>query len=106
MFVVGVCACFHGNPKESHIIMVKRIFRYLNGTRDLGLWYPNNSDFMLVGYSNFDFVGYTVDRQTTTWNCQVLDPLSIPVSKRNNTLWLYHQPKLNTYPQFHVVLKS
>ncbi|KAL8156461.1 hypothetical protein AgCh_001526 [Apium graveolens] len=28
---------------------VKRIFKYLKGTADLGLWYPRESDFKLIG---------------------------------------------------------
>ena len=34
-FSVGVCARFQSNPKESHLIDVKRIFMYLNGTENL-----------------------------------------------------------------------
>ncbi|KAL8126726.1 hypothetical protein AgCh_013849 [Apium graveolens] len=45
----------HGNdllladPREPHLIAVKRIFKYLKGTADLGLWYPRESDFKLIG---------------------------------------------------------
>ncbi|GKC03473.1 retrovirus-related pol polyprotein from transposon TNT 1-94 [Tanacetum coccineum] len=35
------------NPKESHLIVVKRISRYLKGTPSLGLWYPKCSEFDL-----------------------------------------------------------
>lgn len=63
MFSVGVCACFHANPKESHLIIVNRTFKYLNGTRDLGLCYPNKLDVLLVGYSNSDFANYKVDKK-------------------------------------------
>ena len=40
VFSTGLCARFQANPKESHLKSVKRIFRYLKGTSDLGLWYP------------------------------------------------------------------
>ena len=37
MFSVGLCAKFQSNPKLSHLKVVKRIFRYLKGTTNLGL---------------------------------------------------------------------
>ena len=40
MFSVCMHARFQADPKESHLVAVKRIFRYLNGTKELGLWYP------------------------------------------------------------------
>ena len=45
IFVTCLCAKFQANPKESHLIAVKRIFRYLKGAPNLGLWYPRDSDF-------------------------------------------------------------
>ncbi|GJX15632.1 hypothetical protein Tco_0216464 [Tanacetum coccineum] len=49
MFDVCVCARFQVNPKVSHLHAVKRIFRYLKGQPKLGLWYPKDSPFNLVG---------------------------------------------------------
>jgi hypothetical protein len=37
-FSVGVCARFQANPKESHLIAVKRIIRYVNDTLLYGIW--------------------------------------------------------------------
>ena len=37
MHNVCVCAKFQSCPKESHLTVVKRIFKYLKGTRNLGL---------------------------------------------------------------------
>ncbi|GJT83631.1 retrovirus-related pol polyprotein from transposon TNT 1-94 [Tanacetum coccineum] len=34
---------YQANPKESHLVAVKRNFRYLKGTPNLGLWYPKGS---------------------------------------------------------------
>ncbi|KAL8146362.1 hypothetical protein AgCh_004198 [Apium graveolens] len=36
------------DPREPHLIVVKRIFMYLKGTADLGLWYPRESDFKIL----------------------------------------------------------
>jgi hypothetical protein len=40
MQTVGQVARFQAAPKESHVLAVKRIFRYLKGTKEFGLWYP------------------------------------------------------------------
>ena len=37
LFSAGLCACFQSNPKESHLSVVKHSFRYLSGTKHLGL---------------------------------------------------------------------
>ena len=72
MFSVCMCARFQADPKESHLVAVKMIFRYLNGTKELGLWYPKQKDFTLIGYSDADFAGYKVDRKSTSGCCQFL----------------------------------
>ena len=53
--VVGMVARFQAAPKESHVQAVKRIFRYLKGTIDLGLWYPSKNTFSLKAYSDVDW---------------------------------------------------
>ncbi|GKG19666.1 hypothetical protein Tco_0376765, partial [Tanacetum coccineum] len=52
MFAVCACAKFQVNPTVSHLHAVKRIFRYLKGQPKLGLWYPNDSPFDLVAYTD------------------------------------------------------
>nr|GEW83208.1 putative ribonuclease H-like domain-containing protein [Tanacetum cinerariifolium] len=72
MFTVCACACFQVTPKVSHLYAVKSIFRYLKGKPHLGLWYPNDSPFNLVAYSNSDYAGASLDRKSTTGECQFL----------------------------------
>ena len=72
MFATCLCARFQANPKESHLIIIKRIFRYLKGTQNLGLWYPKDTGFNLVGYSDADYDGCRVDRKSTSGSCQFL----------------------------------
>ncbi|GJY88544.1 putative ribonuclease H-like domain-containing protein [Tanacetum coccineum] len=55
MFAVCACARFQVTPKVSHSHAVKKIFRYLKGQHKLGLWYPRNSPFDLVAYSDSDY---------------------------------------------------
>ncbi|GJV99819.1 retrovirus-related pol polyprotein from transposon TNT 1-94 [Tanacetum coccineum] len=56
-FSTCLCARYQANPKESHLVAVKRIFRYLKGTLNLGLWYPKGSGFNLKAYSDSDYAG-------------------------------------------------
>nr|GEV77314.1 hypothetical protein [Tanacetum cinerariifolium] len=72
MFVVCACARFQLTPKASHLHAVKRIFRYLKGKPHLGLWYPKDSPFDLVAYSDSDYAGASLDRKSTTKGCQFL----------------------------------
>nr|GEX59400.1 putative ribonuclease H-like domain-containing protein [Tanacetum cinerariifolium] len=51
---------------------VKRIFKYLKGKPHLGLWYPKDSPFNLVAYSDSDYAGASLDRKSTTGGYQFL----------------------------------
>nr|GEY48701.1 3-oxoacyl-[acyl-carrier-protein] synthase, mitochondrial [Tanacetum cinerariifolium] len=55
MFAVCAGSRHHVTPKECHLHAVKRIFRYLKGHPKLGLWYPKDSPFDLVAYSDSDY---------------------------------------------------
>ncbi|GJX66446.1 putative ribonuclease H-like domain-containing protein [Tanacetum coccineum] len=72
MFAVCTCARFHVNPKISHLHAVKMIFRYLKGQPKLGLWYPKDSPFELVAYTDSDYIGASLDWKSTTGGCQFL----------------------------------
>lgn len=52
---VGMCAWFQANPKESQLMAVKRIFRYLVDTPNFGLFYPRDTDFSLCGFTDSDW---------------------------------------------------
>nr|GEV32560.1 hypothetical protein [Tanacetum cinerariifolium] len=72
MFDVYAYARHQVAPKECHLHAVKRIFRYLKGNPKLGLWYPKESPFDLVAYSDSDYSGANQDRKSTTGGCQFL----------------------------------
>ncbi|GKE86157.1 hypothetical protein Tco_1559899, partial [Tanacetum coccineum] len=72
MFAVCACARFQVTLKTSHLLAVKRIFRYLKGKPTLGLWYSRDSPFELVAYTDSDYAGATQDRKSTTGGCQFL----------------------------------
>nr|GEV93073.1 uncharacterized mitochondrial protein AtMg00810-like [Tanacetum cinerariifolium] len=66
MFAVCACSRFQVTPKLLHLHAVKRIFRYLKGQPKLGLWYPRDSPFDLEAYSDSDYAGANLDRNSTT----------------------------------------
>ncbi|GJW38179.1 putative ribonuclease H-like domain-containing protein [Tanacetum coccineum] len=72
MFIVCACARFQVTLKISHLLAVKRIFRYLKGKPTLGLWYSKDSPFELVAYTDSDYAEATQDRKSTTRGCQFL----------------------------------
>ena len=72
MFSTCLYSRFQSDPKESHLIAVKRIFIYLKGTPTLGIWYPKDTSFDLVSYTNSDFAGCMIDRKSTSGSYQFL----------------------------------
>nr|GEZ39466.1 hypothetical protein [Tanacetum cinerariifolium] len=66
MFAICACARHQVTPKEYHLHAVNRIFRYLKVYPKLGLWYPKESPFDLVAYSDSDYGGATQDLKSTT----------------------------------------
>nr|GEW91888.1 hypothetical protein [Tanacetum cinerariifolium] len=86
MFAVYSCACFQVTPKVSHLHAVKRIFRYLKGKPYLGLWYPKDSPFNLVAYSDSDYAGASLNRKSTTGGCQFLGCRLISWHRKKQTV--------------------
>ncbi|GJT10204.1 putative ribonuclease H-like domain-containing protein [Tanacetum coccineum] len=66
MFAVCACSRFQVTPKTSHLNAMKRIFKYLKGKPNLGLWYPRESSFDLEDFSNSDYARANLDRKSTT----------------------------------------
>ncbi|XP_065638505.1 secreted RxLR effector protein 161-like [Quercus suber] len=88
-FRVGVCARFQVAPKESHLTVVKRIIRYINGTSDYGIWYSRDSNECLAGYSDADWASCIDDRKSTSGGCYYLgNNLVSWMSKKQNSVSL------------------
>jgi len=58
VFAVNLLARHSAAPTKRHWVGVKTVSRYLNGTRDLGLFYNRNQDPSLLGYT---YAGYLSD---------------------------------------------
>nr|KAJ0194309.1 hypothetical protein LSAT_V11C800413730 [Lactuca sativa] len=85
MFGTILCAQFQANPKESHLMAVKRIFRYMKGTQNLALWYPRDSTFELFGYTDSDYAGCNLDKKSTSGGCHFLGNRLISWSSKKQT---------------------
>nr|KAJ0205508.1 hypothetical protein LSAT_V11C500231720 [Lactuca sativa] len=85
MFGTILYARFQANPKESHLMAVKRIFRYLQGTQNLALWYPRDSAFELYGYTDSDYDGCNLDKKSTSGGCHFLGNRLISWSSKKQT---------------------
>jgi len=72
MSVVCMCGRFQSAPKESHLNATKRILKYLEVTKEVGLWYPCNVSLNLIGFSDSDFAGCKIDRKSTSGTCHML----------------------------------
>jgi hypothetical protein len=66
MHVVGMVRRYQSAPKQSHLLDVKRIFRYLKETINYGLWYPKNRDFQLSVYLDVDWANCMDERKSTS----------------------------------------
>ncbi|GJU52273.1 retrovirus-related pol polyprotein from transposon TNT 1-94 [Tanacetum coccineum] len=61
-----------GKPVNPTHYRVKRIFRYLNGTIDMGLWYSKDSCITLTAYADTDHAGCQDTRRSTSGSAQFL----------------------------------
>ena len=81
-FSVCPCARFQAKLNESHLIAVKRIFRYLSKMVNVGLWYSRNCEFTLHAFLDTDYTGCKLDRKSTSGTCQILAGCLISWSSR------------------------
>jgi len=57
LFIIYLCARLQLYPRESHLNVVKRIFRYLTETTKLDLLYMKFQNYKLVGFCDANYVG-------------------------------------------------
>nr|GEY43341.1 hypothetical protein [Tanacetum cinerariifolium] len=80
---VCFCARYQSRPTEKYLKEVKRIFRYLRGTVNMGLWYLKGSSFELTGFLDADHTGCIDTRKSTSGGIQFLgDKLVSWMSKK------------------------
>lgn len=82
---IALVARFLKNPKKSHMIATKRIFRYLKGTIDYGLWYPYVGNFDLKVYIDVDWAGNVDDKKSTTGGAFFLGGILVSWSSKKQS---------------------
>ena len=68
-YSVEVCERYQANPKESHMIALKRIIKYVKTTADFDVWCSKDTNNVLAGYSDTDWAENADDRKTTSRGC-------------------------------------
>ncbi|GKD65004.1 hypothetical protein Tco_1307112 [Tanacetum coccineum] len=71
-FVVCMCAWYQARPTEKYLHVVKRIFKYLYGTVNQGLWYPKDYPIALTAFVDADHRGCQDTRRSTFGSMQLL----------------------------------
>ncbi|GKC06796.1 hypothetical protein Tco_0998406 [Tanacetum coccineum] len=81
-FVVSMCAQYQAKPAENHLHDVKRIFKYLRGTVNRGLWYPKDSFIALTAYADADHTGCQDTRRSTFGSIKLLGEILVSWSSK------------------------
>nr|GEV06461.1 retrotransposon protein, putative, Ty1-copia subclass [Tanacetum cinerariifolium] len=85
-FAICMCARYQARPTKKHIHVVKKIFRYLRGTVNRGLWYPKDSSVLLTAFVDADHAGCQDTCRSTSGSLQFLrDRLISWSSKRQKS---------------------
>lgn len=61
-----ILAKYNNNPSKQHIDAVRRIFKYLNGTLDLGICYSKHGSPTMIAYSDSNWAGQIDGRKSTS----------------------------------------
>nr|KYP51590.1 Retrovirus-related Pol polyprotein from transposon TNT 1-94 [Cajanus cajan]KYP57682.1 Retrovirus-related Pol polyprotein from transposon TNT 1-94 [Cajanus cajan] len=66
MYSISLISRYMENPIEMHLLAAKRILRYLQGTREFGLFYKKGEKSNLLGFTDSDYAGDQDDRKSTS----------------------------------------
>ncbi|GKD31182.1 retrovirus-related pol polyprotein from transposon TNT 1-94 [Tanacetum coccineum] len=72
VFAVCMCARYQASPTKKHLEALKRVFWYLRGTINWGLWYPKDTAMALTAYADADHAGCQDTRRSTSGSAQFL----------------------------------
>ncbi|CAH9097660.1 unnamed protein product [Cuscuta europaea] len=86
LYGVGFISRYMEDPRTSHWKAAKRIFRYIKGTLNFGLFYNSCKDFKLVGYSDSDWAGDVDDHKSTTGFVFLLDNTAFTWSSKKQPI--------------------
>nr|GFA48822.1 retrotransposon protein, putative, unclassified [Tanacetum cinerariifolium] len=72
VFVVCMCARYQAKPTKKHLEALKKVFWYLKGTINWGIWYPKDTVMALTAYADADHAGCQDTRRSTSGSAQFL----------------------------------
>ncbi|GJS97103.1 hypothetical protein Tco_0804071 [Tanacetum coccineum] len=82
VFVVCMCAQYQAKPTEKHLHAIMRIFRYLRGTINMGLWCSKDSCIALTAFTDADHAGCQDTRRSTSGSMQLFGDRLVPSKER------------------------
>ncbi|GJZ70371.1 putative ribonuclease H-like domain-containing protein [Tanacetum coccineum] len=85
VFAVCMCARYQSRPTKKHLEAVKRVFRYLQGSINMGLWYPKDTAMALTAYADADHAGCQDTRRSTSGSAQFLGDKLVSWSSKKQT---------------------
>ncbi|XP_059066165.1 secreted RxLR effector protein 161-like [Cryptomeria japonica] len=86
MVEVSALSQFMNKLKYVHLVAAKHILRYLRGTVGYGLKYPINIVITLEGYSDSNWAGSVIDRESTLGICFSLGHVVISWTSKKQLL--------------------
>nr|GEU60614.1 hypothetical protein [Tanacetum cinerariifolium] len=86
-YAVCLCAWYQAKPIEKHLNAVKRIFQYLKGTINMGIWYSKDTGMSITAYADADHAGCQDTRRCSSGSAQFLG------DKLFNKIPLYYDNK-------------
>ncbi|RVW50977.1 Retrovirus-related Pol polyprotein from transposon RE1 [Vitis vinifera] len=105
MHVVSVISIYMECPTKIHLLAAKRIFRYLQGTKEFGLFYKNGEKSDLFGFTDSDYAGDLDDRKSTSGYVLMMGTRAVSWSSKKQPIVTYHPLKLNLLLQQLVLFK-
>ncbi|GKB12448.1 hypothetical protein Tco_0846371 [Tanacetum coccineum] len=85
VFVVCMCAGYQSKPTKKHMEAVKRIFQYIQGTNNMGLWYLKDIAMALTAYADADHAGFQDTQRSTSGSAQLLGDKLVSWSSKKQT---------------------
>ncbi|GJU49513.1 retrovirus-related pol polyprotein from transposon TNT 1-94 [Tanacetum coccineum] len=85
VFTMCMCDRYQSMPTKKHLEAVKRIFRYLQGTINMGLWYPKDTAMALTAYADAYHAGCQDTRRSTSGSAQFLGDKLVSQSSKKQT---------------------
>jgi len=88
-YSVGTVSRFMSNPLKTHFLATKKILRYINGTLQYGIIFPETQEseqLIMIGYSDADWCGDKIDRRSSTGFVFMLQGAPISWSSKKQSI--------------------